>query len=182
MSLHRHESAAAASTTYLTPPDLLRALTPVECGPFDLDPCCPVGMPWRTANRMLTPADDGLTAEWSGEVWLNPPYGREADRWLARLAEHGNGLALVAARTETRSQVEQVWQRATALCFLHGRLHFHDLSGKRLPYNSGHSSVLVAYGQNSYRRLQHAAEHNRLAGSFIDLRSHSVHVTGRVPA
>ena len=72
--------------TWLTPPEILFAL-----GHFDTDPCTPDAMPWRTADRMLTIADDGRTAEWTGRVWLNPPYGREAVPFMKRMATYSGG-------------------------------------------------------------------------------------------
>lgn len=74
--------------TWLTPPEIIRAL-----GPFDLDPCCPPNMPWRTAERMVCRPDDGLAVDWTGQrVWLNPPYGREAVPFLRKMAEHEGGV------------------------------------------------------------------------------------------
>jgi hypothetical protein len=55
MSLSGHQSPAMKSETWLTPPSWLSRL-----GPFALDPCCPPDMPWRTAVKMLTEAEDGL--------------------------------------------------------------------------------------------------------------------------
>ncbi len=40
---------------------------------------------------------------------LNPPYGEQTERWLAKLAKHGNGIALVYARTETKMFFDSVW-------------------------------------------------------------------------
>ena len=88
-----HQSQAMQSDTWLTPPDVLAAL-----GTFDLDPCCPADMPWRTAARHITPAEDGLAQPWAGRVWLNPPYSRGVIQWMAKLAQHGDGIALVFAR------------------------------------------------------------------------------------
>ena len=73
--------------TWLTPPHIVEAL-----GPFDLDPCCPPKMPWRTAAQMVCRPDDGLAVDWTGKrVWLNPPYGREAVPFLRRMANHEGG-------------------------------------------------------------------------------------------
>lgn len=73
--------------TWLTPPHIVEAL-----GPFDLDPCCPPNMPWRTAEQMVCRPDDGLAVDWTGKrVWLNPPYGREATPFLRRMANHEGG-------------------------------------------------------------------------------------------
>lgn len=152
-----HHSRAANTTTWLTPPHVLGAL-----GPFDLDPCAAPG--WPTARRHILLPEDGLTASWSGRVWLNPPYGSAAWQWLARLAEHGEGTALVFARTETEGFVREVWSKATALLFLHGRLYFHRPDGTRAPANSGAPSVLVAYGV----RDAHILARCGLPGSYVD--------------
>ncbi|MDT0497421.1 DNA N-6-adenine-methyltransferase [Algiphilus sp. W345] len=129
---------------WLTPPEILRAL-----GRFDLDPCAPVGRPWPTAERHYTETDDGLAQAWTGRVWCNPPFGREAVKWLRRCAEHGDAIALVPARTETAMFYETVWGVADAVCFLRGRPHFHYVDGRRAPFNSGAPIALIAYGHDN---------------------------------
>lgn len=151
MSLSGHQSACAKSVDWLTPPEWIKAL-----GPFDLDPCCPAGMPWRTAKTMLTRRQDGLSARWRGHVWLNPPFGDQAGVWLKRLRDHGNGIALVPARTETPWFYESIWGNANAICFVRGRPHFHYPSGKRAPFNSGAPIALIAYGGWAQQQLEHA--------------------------
>jgi hypothetical protein len=137
--IHRPD---AQTVVWLTPPEILAAL-----GAFDLDPCAvSEPRPWPTARRMIALPENGLAAPWHGHVWCNPPYGREAAAWLARLADHGRGTALIFARTETEMFFAHVWGRATAILFLEGRLHFHRPDGSRAETNSGAPSCLVAYG------------------------------------
>lgn len=158
-----HKPHRGETDTWLTPPDVVGAV-----GPFDLDPCCPAVMPWPTATRMVHhPAEDGLAIQWKGRVWLNPPYGPDAEVWLKKLADHGDGVALLMARTETRWFFSQVWERADALLFFKGRLHFHRPDGKRAKANAGAGSVLVAYGRDNAVRLRLAD----LDGQFIALRN-----------
>lgn len=147
---------------WLTPPGILDAL-----GAFDLDPCSPVSRPWDTARTHFTIRDDGLRQAWKGRVWLNPPYGRHAARWLERLAMHGDGIALIFARTETAMFFDHVWGKATALRFLQGRIHFHHVDGRRAIDNGGAPSVLVAYGQSCAETLQRCT----LPGAFLSLGS-----------
>jgi hypothetical protein len=132
-------------------------------GPFDLDPCSPVNRPWDTAARHFTVEDDGLKREWVGRVWLNPPYGPDCEHWLRKLADHGNGIAIVFARTETRMFFESVWGRASGLLFLKGRLHFHRGDGTRAKANAGGPSVLVAYGSANAA----AIERSGISGRFV---------------
>lgn len=145
--------------TWLTPPELIGAL-----GPFDLDPCCPSVMPWRTADRMICQPDDGLSAKWSGFVWMNPPYSRIGP-WLERMAEHDNGIALLPARTDTTAFQRYVFRRAIALLFIAPRLHFMHPNGDRARANAGGPSVLVAYGLTALARLTGAG----IGGRMVNL-------------
>jgi len=126
---------------WLTPPDILARL-----GVFDLDPCAPIVRPWETAARHYTAADDGLSKPWRGRVWMNPPFGRAAVKWMRKLAQHGNGIALIPARTETAMFYETVWGVADAVLFIQGRPHFYRVDGTRAPFNSGAPICLAAYG------------------------------------
>ncbi len=145
---------------WLTPPSIVE-----ELGPFDLDPCSPVNRPWSTAATHFTIEDDGLSREWNGFVWLNPPYGPQTGKWLKRLADHGSGIALIFARTETEMFFREVWRRASSLLFIEGRLHFHNVKGERAKGNAGGPSVLVGYGLEADRRLANCG----ISGKFISL-------------
>jgi hypothetical protein len=144
-----HQSAKMMKDEWLTPPHILEKL-----GPFDLDPCSPIQRPWPTAKTHFTIEDDGLSKKWIGRVWCNPPYGLIAASWLNKLAEHGNGIALIFARTETKMFFEQVWKKAYGLLFLEGRLYFHHVSGEVASANAGAPSVLVAYGKENFETLK----------------------------
>lgn len=154
-----HQSAQAETVVWLTPPYVLDAL-----GPFDLDPCACTDRPWDTAARHYTAEDDGLAQTWDGFVWMNPPHGKAAGAWLERLAGHGNGIALVFARTETAAFANHVWPKATALLFLDGRLSFHYPDGTKARANGGAPSVLIAYGEEAAKRLRTSG----LAGAYVD--------------
>lgn len=153
MGLSAHQSARMKNDEWLTPPEILRKL-----GDFDLDPCAPAPdcRPWSTAKHHFHKEVDGLAQPWEGRVWLNPPFGREAVRWLRKLVEHGNGIALVPARTETAMFYECVWNVADAVCFLKGRPHFHYVDGRRASANSGAPIALIAYGKRNVDALLRA--------------------------
>ncbi len=136
-----------ATDEWLTPPWILKGL-----GKFDLDPCSPVNRPWDTAGKHFTIKDNGLAMGWDGLVFLNPPYA-EVERWMERLSFHGNGIALIFARTDTIWFHQMVFQRATSILFLKGRLFFHFPDGTQAKHNSGGPSALVAYGHLASSRL-----------------------------
>ena len=103
-------------------------------------------------------------------MWLNPPYGLETARWIARLAAHGNGCALVFARTDTRWWHEHIFGRANALLFLRGRLRFRRPDGRE-EQAAPSPSVLVAYGHECAAALRRAAK--KLDGAFVELEKKS---------
>lgn len=143
-----HTRSTATTDVWLTPRWVIDAL-----GPFDLDPCASSPRPWDCAARNLTEVDDGLAAEWSGLVWLNPPYG-QVEVWMQRIAEHGHGIALVFARTDTVWWHRWVFGCADAVLFVRGRLAFCDPGGVAAKHNAGGPSALVAYGPEATRRVR----------------------------
>jgi phage N-6-adenine-methyltransferase len=93
---------------------------------FTLDPCatsdnakCPI---------YFTEADDGLKQQWTGSVWMNPPYGREIIKWMKKAYESSlqgaTVVCLVPSRTDTK------WWHDYAMKgeieFIKGRLKFGD--------------------------------------------------------
>ncbi len=160
--INAHQSARSDSVDWLTPPDWIEKL-----GPFDLDPCCPPNMPWRTAATMWTRDDDGLKRNWFGRVWCNPPYGppKIIEPWMYRSADRGNGISLIFARTETRCWFKYIWPRATAALFVEGRPHFYKIAGKRADGNSGGPVALIAYSEDDLDSLLRS----RIKGKLVVL-------------
>lgn len=113
-------------------------------GPFDLDPCA-------TPDNAKAPAwfakeDDGLSKDWYGSVWMNPPYGREIGKWVRKAfeeVEKGNAeraVCLVPSRTDTRWWHD--WCVRGEVEFVRGRLRF---GGSR--WNAPFPSAVVTFGK-----------------------------------
>lgn len=134
------------SDIWLTPRWLLSALGGPDS--IDLDPCASLDQPWRTARRQLTIRDDGLTAFWAPEerAFLNMPYSNVRP-WIERLIAHGRGTALMFAKTDTRA-FAGVFDTASALFFLQGRVRFHLPDGSPAPERAKSPSVLCAWGED----------------------------------
>lgn len=164
MTSHPYRARPVAeSHVWLTPPEILAAL-----GPFDLDPCAaPEPRPWDTADRHITLPADGLKVTWAGRVWCNPPFGSQTGAWLERMAEHGNGIALAFARTDTAMFHRHVWSKASAVMFLARRPHFHRHDGERAKGNSGGPICLIAYGERNAQALHESG----LQGAIVQAAS-----------
>lgn len=154
----------SASDVWLTPPTIITALGGPES--FDLDPCASIDRPWDTAKRHYTVLDDGLAQTWDPRErhFVNPPYSAVL-RWVRRIVAHGNGTALLFAKTETQAFMS-IFDSASALFFLEGRVRFHLPNGEPGPERAMHPSVLCAWGEYDADVLAACA----LEGRFLPLR------------
>jgi phage N-6-adenine-methyltransferase len=95
-------------------------------GPFDVDVCAD----WSNAKcaKYFDEQADGLSQEWAGKCWMNPPYGRGIGKWMKKAYESSlkgaTVVCLVPARTDTN------WWHDYAMngevTFIKGRLKFGD--------------------------------------------------------
>lgn len=161
MSFTEHHPSAGRETRWLTPSPLVKSL-----GEFDLDPCGAPNHNLAKHTYLLENGDDGLRDPWFGRVWLNPPYGKQAEPFMRRLVEHGRGTALIFARTETKLWHSLIWPNATSILFMSGRITFLTPDLAKAPANSGAPSVLVAFGEEDSDALRDSG----LAGFFVYLR------------
>jgi len=179
VTLGSHQRTVGASQVHLTPRWILRAL-----GPFDMDPCAASPRPWDCARVNITEAQDGLSMTWTGRVFLNPPFDRyQVARWTRALAEHGDGIALLHARTEA-GWFDPLWDGADSILFMADRIKFCRPDGSEQPANSGAPPVLVAFGETNTEALRRSGTAGRLvtvweqlpmvsASEIEDLRLHN---------
>jgi len=160
------ERTKNGKSEWLTPLYIIKAL-----GEFDLDPCSPIIRPYDTAkNHYHLPIKlfelDGLEKEWFGRIWCNPPYGTQTGKWLKKMAEHNNGIALIFARTETKMFFDYIWNKAHAILFLKGRLSFYNINGTKGNSNAGAPSCLIAYGEDNAEILKNCS----LIGKYLEIK------------
>lgn len=106
------------NTNEKTPKALYDALNKEFC--FSFDPC------------PLNASFDGLSIDWKGSIFINPPYGRAIPVWLNKgLSELEKGNAsllcyLLPAYPDVRWFHEIVLPKAKEIRFLKGRLRFGE--------------------------------------------------------
>lgn len=97
--------------------------------------------------------DDGLTQEWHGNVWLNPPYSRGLmDKFVAKLraeldADAVNAAILLTHNFTDTGWFRKAWEGAAAVCFTHGRIKFYNEQGQGDSPTSGH--VFLYFGEEA---------------------------------
>lgn len=116
-------------------------------GPFDLDVCA---LPDTTkCARYFTPEIDGLAQEWTGTVWMNPPYGCDnLDKWLKKAQNAATRGATVVCLVPTRTNPPwwHEWvMKAHEIHFIVKKLSF-DGPKDGVPF-TGHALVVFRQGQ-----------------------------------
>lgn len=137
-----------SSDEYYTPKHIIEAL-----GHFDLDPATPENPRWRTADMMYTKEDDGLKQEWFGRVFLNPPYSRPlVNQFMAKMAAHGNGIALIVPKLGTKMFRDIIYPSCSAIYILSERIKFYDENWvqQKSPICQ---SMLVAFGEENKKAI-----------------------------
>jgi hypothetical protein len=107
------------------------------------------------ARRYYTIEDDGLSQDWAGRVWLNPPYARGVvDLWIDRLCREYESGAVTAACCLVNNATETGWcQRLLSTCravwFPTGRIRYWQPDGTDGPPLQGQAMAYL--GPEPYR-------------------------------
>jgi hypothetical protein len=136
------------SNEHYTPSNYLDAARGVFGGMIDLDPAsCAEANNTVQATTFFSIEDDGLARDWSGRVWLNPPYGRLPGNFVSKfIAEFAAGhvkagIILVNAHCTDTDWFQPLWNGV--LCFTDHRINFY---GDDERSGSTHGSVFVYFG------------------------------------
>ena len=105
---------------WATPQDFFNKLD--EEFHFDLDVCATPEN--AKCEKYFTKNDDGLSQQWGGVVYCNPPYGREIGKWVEKCSKYdGIAVMLLPARTDTRWFHDFIYGKSE-IRFIKGRLKF----------------------------------------------------------
>ena len=124
---------SSATDDWSTPKDVYRTLDSEFC--FDFDPC------------PLHSNFDGLSMEWGGVNFVNPPYS-QIKAWCKKSYEEwGKGktvVMLIPSRTDTSYWHDYI-MKASEIRFIRGRLKFGD-SKNSAPFPS---AIIIFRGELS---------------------------------
>ena len=113
-------------------------------GVIDLDPATHrKAQETVRAAQYFTKDDDGLSKEWHGRVWLNPPYAQPLiEDFVMKLCAERRAGRVTAAICLTHNYTDTTWFQAIAaladaICFTRGRVKFIERDGKRAAPTQG---------------------------------------------
>lgn len=119
---------------------------------FDMDVACPPEGPRHVPCAEYI-WSDGLSADWTGFVWMNPPFGHQKTKrmWLKKFFEHCNGIALLPDRTSA-PWFQEYGPKAEAILWVSPKIKFERPDGSRGEW-PGTGTSLLAAGERAVRAL-----------------------------
>lgn len=137
---------------WYTPPEIIETAREV-LGAIDLDPAsCDEAQETVKATTFYTEEENGLEREWSGRVFLNPPFAHPTVKYFAEklLASFSTGAVQQAVYLSNACTDTGWWQGLAAhglVCFPEGRIKFKG------PLDQGQSptlgQTLIYLGENT---------------------------------
>lgn len=149
------------SDEWYTPPEIFERLGIY----FDLDVASPGSNHWVPAKKVYTKEDDGLTKNWEGVVFMNPPLGGRNGQvpWIKKFINHGNGIGIVAARTSSK-WFQDLIPNVDAMLFPRGKTKFIRPDGS-IGKSPGSGIVIIAIGDYCRNKLE-----NSNIGFYIEIK------------
>jgi len=142
-----YSTPKTSTNQYGTPPSLIRELEGALGSRFDLDPCSGAEVS-PIAESKYTEDDDGLSQPWFGNVFVNPPFSEVGD-WVEKAhaeqrdCDAKRVVMLLPVRLATGYFHDHITE-ADAICFLRGRLDYHNGGGKLK--GAPFASYLIVFG------------------------------------
>lgn len=128
-------ASGTGENEWYTPPEYLDLARRV-LGAIDLDPASSAfAQNIVRATAFFSKDNDGLTQEWHGRVWLNPPYAQPAiAHFVSKLVTERRAGRVTAALMLTHNYTDTAWfheaaAACDAICFTRGRVRFVDADG-----------------------------------------------------
>ena len=127
-------------------------------GFFNLDPCAGENTEIGEENWWDGRGEDGLTKDWFGFVWCNPPFSQK-EMWIEKMIQHNYGILILP-------------ERGSAPWFgpLAKEAGTYFVMGKKINFIGGPSSnnvgsVLFPFGSEAISRIKNSG----LPGHFVEV-------------
>lgn len=118
----------------------------VVMGGIDLDPASnDMAQQDVQAATYYTVHDDGLSQEWHGRLWMNPPYtARVINQFIDKAVKHYLAGEVTQAIILTNNNTDTSWFHqcagaASGICFTAGRINFLKPDGSKSSPTNGQS-------------------------------------------
>lgn len=142
-AIHNHRAQGSGENEWYTPEQYIEAAREM-LGAIDVDPASSaLAQETVKAGKFFTVADDGLNQDWTGRVWLNPPYAQPAiQHFMQKAVDEFQSGRMTEGVALTHNYTDTQWfhlaaRFAGAICFTRGRIGFLSPEGKKAAPTQG---------------------------------------------
>lgn len=150
---YNHRALGTGENEWYTPIEHIEAVQDVLNG-IDLDPASSeIAQENIKANEFFTIDDDGLSKDWHGKIWLNPPYTQpDIKNFVVKLVDEFSSGNVTESILLTHNYTDTSWFHTAAsvcnaICFTRGRISFVNPEGKKAAPTQG--QAFFYYGENT---------------------------------
>jgi DNA N-6-adenine-methyltransferase (Dam) len=147
----------SVSVEWYTPSKYIESAREVM-GSIDLDPASSqLANETVKASKYFTIDDDGLSQEWHGNVWLNPPYGKGSGLFTTKLIEEyqagrvKSAVLLLNAYGFCEKWFQQIWDYT--FCFTDHRIDFYSPQMKAGGPSNGNLFVYIGPNPERFKEV-----------------------------
>jgi phage N-6-adenine-methyltransferase len=159
---YNHRAQGTGENEWYTPPEYIEAARKVMGG-IDLDPASSErAQEYIQADDYFTRDQDGLSQQWAGRVWLNPPFSKDLIfDFVKKLVDEATAGNVDEAILLTHNYTDTAWfhvaeEIAALICFTRGRVKFIDENGEECAPTQG--QAFFYFGDNKDRFRSYFSE------------------------
>lgn len=144
----------SGNNEWYTPKEIIDAAR-AAMGGIDIDPASnDIAQKIIKADKYYTIETNGLDKNWTGNVWLNPPYSSDLiskfiDKLIEQRANYNQAIILVNNATETE-WFNKLVKIASNVCFPKSRIKFYTPNGKSGAPLQGQAIIYIGSNTESF--------------------------------
>ena len=116
---------------------------------FDLDVAAPTGgCHWIPAKHHYDQETNGLTSDWYGNVFMNPPFSKPKP-WVHKFINHKLGIAILPS--SNGKWFNEIWDSAEAITIFDSNIKFHSPNKQLLSIPT--RTFMFAFGKHNVNAL-----------------------------
>jgi phage N-6-adenine-methyltransferase len=146
-----------------TPPEIINMVEPIH-----VDPCAAPDTSHGIIN--YTKEDDGLSKEWSGRVFVNPPFSQK-EKWFKKVINQRDNTSVIFVVTPDSTDTKSWWHNYIAeyadyIWFSRGRISYIDPDTGEQMGSPTFGTAISIFGEPGEDTLERLSDNGQLLKTY----------------